>query len=227
MLPSVAMVILTRMWQYYAMAHRLARLSLASIHFQPTQRIESAATAQAELNFPTVSSPTVVVITVTWSGSASGHGIFAPVTGKTASITWDDVTVWSKTTRDPVGLDRFYAARESDIITTAVVGSSGPFVLKLSVPDNTAWNIDTIHIRLHPLPDHKQIGGLRGVAYSPFRNCQNPNWGPYPSEADVREDLAAPQPHQQWYPHLFCIGHQRPDPRIATSTASRFALAPG
>jgi exo-beta-1,3-glucanase (GH17 family) len=30
---------------------------------------------------------------------------------------------------------------------------------------------------------------LTGVCYGPFRDGQNPNWGPYPSETDLRDDM--------------------------------------
>jgi len=30
---------------------------------------------------------------------------------------------------------------------------------------------------------------IKGACYSPFRDGQNPNWGPYPSENEIREDM--------------------------------------
>jgi exo-beta-1,3-glucanase (GH17 family) len=30
---------------------------------------------------------------------------------------------------------------------------------------------------------------VKGIGYSPFRDCQNPNWGPYPTEDQIRQDM--------------------------------------
>lgn len=67
-----------------------------------------------------------------------------------------------------------------------VIASQAPAEHKitLSVSGGARWNIDDLRIESQPMPSL-----LRGIAYSPFRDCQNPNWGAQPTESQIKEDL--------------------------------------
>lgn len=140
--------------------------------------------ATATLYISDVASSQVAVIAISWP-DRDGKGIHSPDEGQVATITWDGVPVWTKRTRDVSTFGDYYAAQHDDIIATAVMTQPATHTLTFQSPASTAWDISTITIKLYPLPN-----SLRGIAYSPFRDCQNPDWGPLPSESEVREDLA-------------------------------------
>jgi len=140
--------------------------------------------ATASLYVGDVVSPTVAVISVAWP-DRDGKGIRSPQERQVATITWDGVPVWTKRTRDVGASGDYYAAQHKRVLATAVLTQSITHTLAFQVPALTAWDISTITVDLYPMWEH-----LRGIAYSPFRDCQNPNWGPFPTEAQVEEDLA-------------------------------------
>jgi len=140
--------------------------------------------ATAVLDLGPVISPTVAVLTVTWP-QRDGRGIHSPHEARVATMMWDGVPVWSKRTRDVSESGNYVAARDHDVLATAVIHETGPHTLTLAVPPATAWDVSALSVHLYPMS-----GGLRGIAYSPFRDCQNPHWGPFPSEDQVVEDIA-------------------------------------
>ena len=56
--------------------------------------------------------------------------------------------------------------------------------LQIQTSPYISWQISDIQIEWQPVPEL-----IRGIAFSPFRDCQNPHWGPFPSAEQVREDL--------------------------------------
>jgi exo-beta-1,3-glucanase (GH17 family) len=141
--------------------------------------------ATAEIYVEAVVTPTVALLSVTWP-DRDGKGIHSPQQDQLAAITWDGVPIWTRRTRDPgTTNDDYYAAEHYPILATGVLTQSITHTLALQVPASTSWDISSISIDLYPMWDK-----LRGIAYSPFRDCQNPHWGPFPTEAEVEEDIA-------------------------------------
>ncbi|MBK8931369.1 MAG: hypothetical protein IPM76_03450 [Chloroflexi bacterium] len=64
------------------------------------------------------------------------------------------------------------------------VGETAVSRLQIKTSPNISWQISDLQIEWQPIPDQ-----LQGIAYSPFRDCQNPHWGPLPSVDELRDDL--------------------------------------
>ncbi|MBK8900557.1 MAG: hypothetical protein IPM53_05195 [Anaerolineaceae bacterium] len=141
------------------------------------------ATATASVSIQSIAAPTIAVITIGWE-IRDGKGIHSSQKGLISSIAWDGVTIWNKATRDFSSFGDYYAAQHYPLKATAVLTTSGSHSLSFHVPAKTAWDISTITIDLYPVPDR-----VAGIAYSPFRDCQNPHWGPFPTEAEIRADM--------------------------------------
>jgi len=143
----------------------------------------NGATAVVTITIPNISAPTIAVISIGWE-MRDGKGIHSPQQGLIASIAWDGDTIWNKATRDFSSFGDYYAAQHYPLKATAVLTASGSHTLSFAVPAKAAWDISAITIDLYPVPDK-----VTGIAYSPFRDCQNPHWGPFPTEAEIREDM--------------------------------------
>ncbi|MCP4417697.1 MAG: hypothetical protein GY805_13825, partial [Chloroflexi bacterium] len=63
-------------------------------------------------------------------------------------------------------------------------GDTAVHHVQIKTSPNISWQITDIEVEWQPVPNL-----LRGVAFSPFRDCQNPHWGPFPSSDQVLEDL--------------------------------------
>jgi exo-beta-1,3-glucanase (GH17 family) len=140
--------------------------------------------ATATLHIGDVVSPTVAVLTVSWP-DRDGKGIHSPDEGRVATITWDVVPIWTKRTRDVGTFGDYYAAQHHHVLATAVLTQPITHTVTFHVPARTAWDISRITVDLYPMWEE-----LRGIAYSPFRDCQNPHWGPFPTEAEIQDDIA-------------------------------------
>lgn len=51
---------------------------------------------------------------------------------------------------------------------------------------NSQYNVNLPIVEKNYTPPEQ----IRGLCYGPYRDGQNPNWGPYPSEAQMKEDIA-------------------------------------
>lgn len=140
--------------------------------------------ATASIYIAGVSSPTVAVLSVAWP-DRDGKGIHSPLRGKVGSIAWDGVPVWVKSTRDVGSFGDYYAIQHRPVLASMVITQSITHTLRFQVPVSTAWDISKITLDFYPMWNE-----LRGIAYSPFRDCQNPDWGPFPTEAEIEADLA-------------------------------------
>lgn len=100
------------------------------------------------------------------------------------SLTLEDGTLlWSVRCSETEGCDRF-ALREGPHIVIHHI-SETPFEVYLTTSPGIQWVIADLVWETYPLP---QI--IQGIAYSPFRDCQSPNRRVYPTEAQIREDMA-------------------------------------
>lgn len=76
---------------------------------------------------------------------------------------------------------------EADVITVTVdrIGlASGSYSGTVNITSNAGNQDISISMTVMELPP------VKGVCYGPFRDGQNPNWGPYPSENEIREDMS-------------------------------------
>lgn len=106
-------------------------------------------------------------------------------TGGTISITVDNQPLWqadcSSLTQDECS-SRFLT--ETFMVVFAAASSSTTHHIQIRTSPHISWRISDIQIEWQPIPET-----INGVAFSPFHDCQNPHWGPFPSPEQVREDL--------------------------------------
>lgn len=140
--------------------------------------------ATASLSIGDIVSPTVAVLSVDWP-HRDGKGIHSPEINRPITVTWDGTPVWLKNTRDFSTFGDYYAAQYYPVRATAVLTQAASHTITFQVPPLTAWDISTMTVDLYPMPQT-----LHGIAYSPYRDCQTPHWGPYPTEAEIEEDMA-------------------------------------
>ena len=143
----------------------------------------SGGSATAEVFLTDVYSPTVLVLALSWP-DRDGKGLHSPVENRTATITLDGRPLWAKRTTEISTFGDFYAAEHQPILTTIVVTQSTTHTLVISVPSATAWDLSQIRLTAYPYP-----GTIRGIGYSPLRDCQYPGGDLQPSADDIREDL--------------------------------------
>lgn len=125
--------------------------------------------------------PQVITLHIACAGTANcADDVDAQADGL-LSVEIDNQVVWRATC--PAGqCDR--AALGASPAISFVAREPRRYRIQLSVAPRTRWPIASVQVEAHPIP---QL--IQGVAYSPFRDCQNPNWGPFPSEAEMRADL--------------------------------------
>ncbi|MGE3596660.1 MAG: glycosyl hydrolase family 17 protein [Dehalococcoidia bacterium] len=128
-------------------------------------------------------SPTVLVITVWWP-DRDGKGIHSPKGNQISTITLDGRPLWAKRTTHRSAANDYYAAEHAPIVLTVVLRNPGRHTLRFAVPPQTAWDVSGITIKEYPLPR-----AIRGVAYSPYRDCQSADTRLQPTITDVEEDL--------------------------------------
>ncbi len=104
--------------------------------------------------------------------------------GGTLAIDVDDQRLWQA---DCTGLalddctSRFLART---LTIAFAAGDTAVHHLQITTSGSISWQISDIQLTWQPSPDT-----INGIAYSPFRDCQNPHWGPFPSAGQIREDL--------------------------------------
>jgi exo-beta-1,3-glucanase (GH17 family) len=133
---------------------------------------------------PAPYAPTVVTIKVAWP-DGDGKGVHSPDPRRVASITFDDQTIWSGRTLNLGSFDDYYAVERGPILTTVVLTETGEHSLTFNAPPHTAWDISSIELSAAPAPPT-----VRGVAYSPYRECQMPGSSLLPTADQIRADLA-------------------------------------
>ncbi len=139
--------------------------------------------ATANVYIGNIVSPTVAVLTVSWP-DRDGKGIHSPDSGAMVTIDVDGYPLWTKRAlhRSPFG--DYYAVQQPPVAMTFVVTQSLTHTLTFRVPKHTAWDISEIRIELYPMPSL-----LRGYCYSPFRYCQSPNKGIFPTADEIEADI--------------------------------------
>ena len=110
---------------------------------------------------------------VTAQGSGGGRVVIAV----------NDQILWTALCNSEGACDSL-ALGESPIV--AFVADAGKaHKIELIASSGARWPIAEIQAEWRKIPLL-----IQGIAYSPFRDCQNPNRGIYPSEEEIRQDLA-------------------------------------
>jgi exo-beta-1,3-glucanase (GH17 family) len=128
-------------------------------------------------------SPTVLALQISWPDQ-NGKGLHSPLKNQKASLTWDGKTVWDMRTVHLGDFGDYYAAQRYPILTTLVITQTITHTLTIRVPAHTAWDISLISLKPDAYPT-----ALRGIGYSPYRDCQYPGGDVLPSQADITDDL--------------------------------------
>lgn len=139
--------------------------------------------ATAEISLPDIYSPTVYTLKLSWPNQ-NGKGLYSPHRNQTGSIMFDGQSLWNKRTAVP-GTDNEYNAAENEtVLTSVVITGTRSYTLTINVPEQTVWNLGRIELAAYPYPKT-----MKGIGYSPYRNCQYPGGKLEPSEKDIKEDL--------------------------------------
>jgi len=139
--------------------------------------------ATAEVYIGDIVSPTVAVVTVSWP-DLEGKGIHSPQRGVTATIEVDGYSLWTKRALTLSTFNDYYAAQHRPVALTFVVTQSMTHTLTFRVPPHIAWDISQLTITPIPMP-----ALIRGYGYSPFRYCQNPDLGIFPTVDEIAADI--------------------------------------
>lgn len=147
--------------------------------------------ATARVFLTDIYSPTVWELKLSWP-DRRGRGLHSRDRDQMGTITLDGRPLWGKRTTHLGsstdlyydGADRYYAAEHQPILTTIVVTQSTTHTLTISVPARTAWDLSQVELIAYPYPET-----IKGIGYSPFRDCQYPGGTAQPSIQDLREDL--------------------------------------
>jgi len=139
--------------------------------------------ATAEIYIGGVVSPTVATMTISWP-DRHGKGIHSPNPGVAATIDVDGYPLWTKRALHQSTFGDYYAVQQPPVALTFVVTQSMTHTLTFRVPPHTAWDISEITIELCLMPPL-----LRGYGYSPFRYCQSPNEGIFPTVDEIEADI--------------------------------------
>lgn len=139
--------------------------------------------ATAELFLPNVYTRTVVVLKLSWP-DRDGKGLHSPEPNRKGAITLDGWRLWDKRTTKVSAFGDFYAAEHNPILTTIVLTQSITHTLTFSVPAQTAWDLSEIEFIAYPYP-----AAIKGIGYSPFRDCQSPGTDSKPTVENIKEDL--------------------------------------
>ena len=127
--------------------------------------------------------PTVYLLHISWL-DRDGKGLHSPDKNHTATITLDDKPLWAKRTVLQGTFNDYYAAQHEPIQTTLVVSGTNVHTLTFEVPEHTAWDISEITLSASSSPTL-----LKGVGYSPYRDCQYPGGQSLPSTENIQEDM--------------------------------------
>lgn len=139
--------------------------------------------ATTEIFLPDTYSPTVWVLKLSWPDQ-DGKGLHSPKSNSAGIIMFDRQILWSKSTLHQSIFNDYYAAEHEAIITTIVVTKPDTHILSFSVPEQTAWDLSKIEFTAYPYPQK-----MKGIGYSPYRDCQMPGSDLQPAKQEIEEDL--------------------------------------
>jgi exo-beta-1,3-glucanase (GH17 family) len=144
------------------------------------------AIATLHFNIQNRSFPIVCVLRISWP-DRDGKGLHSPYKGKNTIIQFDGQTIWSKRTEIPSKNNNdLYAAEHEPIQTTVVLRDTADHTFTFIVSEKTEWEISSIELLIFEYPKN-----MRGIGYSPYRDCQLPGGDErqQPTIEEVKDDL--------------------------------------
>ena len=152
---------------------------------QQTCEINENSNTQAVFHFyvPPEYVNNVFTIEISWPDDGF-HGLRASVANLTAQIELDGIPFWNKRAFTLTDNGFFYAARSGSVLLTMVPKQSRAYSIGIKLPAGMAWDIGSIQLTASPLPKN-----LLGIAYSPYRDCQDANTKDQPSVENIESDL--------------------------------------
>jgi exo-beta-1,3-glucanase (GH17 family) len=142
-----------------------------------------SATATTMLSVPPIEGSALLIVRIDCASSQGcSNAINAALAGQ-VSLSIDGQLMWTASC-DATGLCDSLALGTSPTVAFTSLGASN-HLIALNVSQNLSWAIRRLEIELFPMPSL-----IRGIAYSPFRDCQNPHFGPYPSLGEIYQDMA-------------------------------------
>jgi exo-beta-1,3-glucanase (GH17 family) len=140
--------------------------------------------ATAEIPLTDFYSPMVLVLKLSWP-DRDGKGLRSLERNRIGAITLDGRPLWGKRTIHLSTFGDYYAAEHEPILTTIVLTQSITHTLSFSVSARMAWDLSRIELSAYPYPTTT----IKGIGYSPYRDCQYPGGELQPSIQDMQEDL--------------------------------------
>lgn len=101
-----------------------------------------------------------------------------------ARILLDGRAIWETRATIEEAAGHYTAITESDVFTTLVVRGPASHTLRFEVEPGVTWHIASIEIRADPAPK-----AIKGIAYSPYRDCQVPGGTRRPGVAEIADDM--------------------------------------
>lgn len=113
-----------------------------------------------------------------------GHPIRGVRRRARVRIVLDGRPLWETAVMEDEATGRYRSAIASDVATTFVIERRATHVLRFEAEPGAIWALGRIEITARPSP-----AGLRGIAYSPYRDCQTPGGARLPTGDEIDEDM--------------------------------------
>lgn len=147
---------------------------------EPGARGGSAVTP---LTVPPAEGRQVIVLRLICPGPTGCAGSVTSHEGEgEVAIAVDGQTLWTAQCSSAGGCDPM-ALAQSPIIAF-VTDAPAEHQIRLVASPHTVLPVAGFKVEWQPMPS-----SIQGIAYSPFRDCQNPHWGPYATQDEIRDDL--------------------------------------
>lgn len=102
-----------------------------------------------------------------------------------ARIRFDGRVIWEARAASDAGGGRYLAIAEPAVLATVVVRGRARHALRFEVDPGVLWNIAKIEIGSDAAPR-----SIKGIAYSPYRDCQRPGGAQQPTTYEIGDDMA-------------------------------------
>lgn len=112
------------------------------------------------------------------------HPIRGVRRGARVRIVLDGRPLWETRVMENDVTGRYRSAIASDVATTIVIKQRETHVLRFEAEPGAIWAMGYIEITARPSP-----AGLRGIAYSPYRDCQAPGGTRLPGGDEIDDDM--------------------------------------
>lgn len=127
--------------------------------------------------------PTILTIRIAPPAGVA-HAIESLRRNGRARILFDGRAIWEARAAREESTGRYSAIAEAEVLTTAVVRGRARHALRLEVEPGVTWNVASIDIRADREPK-----SIKGIAYSPYRDCEIPGGARQPTAADIDDDM--------------------------------------